>query len=140
MLWNTKSEVCVKTEGLVFHSTPRAIRLTNSLIYSKNENIPKIYREFSEFFSQDLSIIIFPRISVDYKIFRKLFENSSRVSRKITSHEFCQKHFPEFYHSPNFSGNFERILVHIRFQFCSAAESIGQDGTQPIRLQESRAG
>ena len=36
----------VKNEGLVFHGTARAIRLINSLFYGKNENIPKICRQF----------------------------------------------------------------------------------------------
>ena len=40
---------CVKNEGLVvFHDTARAIRLINSLLHSKNENIPIMNRQFSE--------------------------------------------------------------------------------------------
>ena len=38
---------CVKNEGLVFHGTARAIRLINSLLYEKNENIPNIHRQFA---------------------------------------------------------------------------------------------
>ena len=55
---NTKPEVLkyvqslqgprVKSEGLVFHGTARAIRLINSLLDGKNENIPNIHRQFSE--------------------------------------------------------------------------------------------
>ena len=75
--------------------------------------------------------------SVDFPIFRK--------SPKIIGHEFCEKHFPEFYNFPKFSENFETILVNVRFQFCLAVESIGQDGTilpndQPTNLRESKAG
>ena len=40
----------MKNEDLVFHGTARAIRLINSLLDGKNENIPKIYREFAENF------------------------------------------------------------------------------------------
>ena len=55
------------------------------------------------------------------------------------AHEFSKKHLPEFYDFPKFSENFETILVNMRFQFCLAAESIGQDGAilpdnQPIKL------
>ena len=52
---------------------------------------------------------------------------------------------PEFYNFPKFSENFETtILINVRFQFCLAAESVGQDGTilpddQPIKLLDSRA-
>ena len=66
--------------------------------------------------------------SVNFQIFRKLSENSPRIFRKIIAQEFYQKHFPEFYNFPKFSENFETILVDVRFQFCLAAESIGQDG------------
>ena len=37
-----------KNEGLVFHCTERAIRLINSLLHGKNENVPNIHREFAE--------------------------------------------------------------------------------------------
>ena len=55
------------------------------------------------------------------------------------------KHFPEFYNFLKFSENFEKMLVNVQWQFCLAAEFIGQDGAilpddQPIKLQESRAG
>ena len=36
-----------KNEDLVFHGTARAIRLIDTLLNGKNENIPNIYREFS---------------------------------------------------------------------------------------------
>ena len=39
---------CVKNEGLVFHGTTRAIRLINSLLFGKNENIPNIDRQFTD--------------------------------------------------------------------------------------------
>ena len=56
-----------------------------------------------------------------------------------------QKHFLEFHNFLKFSENFETILINVHFQFCLAAESIGQDGAilpndQPIKLQESRVG
>ena len=62
------------------------------------------------------------------KIFRTFLEN-----------------FPEFYNFAKFSENLEVILVNVHFQFCLAAESIGQDGAilpddQPIKLRERRAG
>ena len=34
---------CWKNEGLVFHGTARAIRLINSLLDGKRENIPNIH-------------------------------------------------------------------------------------------------
>ena len=72
-------------------------------------------------------------------------ENLPGIFRKIISEELYQKHLPEFYNFPKFSENFETILVEVRFQFCLAAEYIGQDGAmlpddQPIKLRESRAG
>ena len=74
----------------------------NTLLYRKNKNIPKTHQRFPEHFciSQNLSKTIFRRSSFDLK---------------IISYEICQKHFPEFYHSPNFTQNFETILVHMRF-------------------------
>ena len=83
---------CIKNEGLVFHGTARAIRLINSLLDGKNENIPNIHRQVADNFSKN------------------------------------QKHFPKFDNLPKFSKNFETILLNVRFQFCLAAESIGQDG------------
>ena len=72
-------------------------------------------------------------------------KDSQRPLRKIIAHEFYQKHFTEFYNFPTFSENSETILVNVRFQFCLAAESIGQDDAilpddQLIQLRESRAG
>ena len=57
-------------------------------------------------------------------------------------HESYLKHFLEFNNYPKFSENFEPILVNVRFQFCLAAESVGQDGAilhddQPIKLQKA---
>ena len=82
--------------------------------------------------------------SVDFQIFRKLSKKSPRIFRKIIAQELYQKHFPEFYNFSKFSDNFEKILVDVRFQFCSATESVRQDDAilsddQPIKLQESRA-
>ena len=47
---------------------------------------------------------------------------------EFITHEFYQKLFPEFYNFPKFSENLETTLVDVRFQFCLAPESIGQDG------------
>ena len=62
-LRNTKAEFlkygpslrgpCVKTEGLVFHGTVRAIWLINSLLYDQNKNIPNIHRQFADNFSKN---------------------------------------------------------------------------------------
>ena len=52
---------CVKSEGLVFHGTARAIRLINSLLSGKN----KIFQTFTENFPK-----IFQRLS-----FKKLVQN-----------------------------------------------------------------
>ena len=79
--------------------------------------------------------------SVDFQIFRKLSENvwfpKNNRSRVLS------EAFSEFYKFPKFSEKLESILVNVRFQFCLAAESIGQDGAilpddQPIKLRESR--
>ena len=123
-----------ENEGLVFHGTARAIRLINSLLDGKYENIPNIHRELSanfREFSRNESKISFPKFFADFRIFRKLSENSPRISRKIVAHEF--------YIFPKFSKNFNTILDNVRFQFCLAAESIEQDGPilpddQPIKL------
>ena len=84
-------------------------------------------------------------ISVDFQIFDKSSENSPRIFRKLFAHKFYQKYFPEFYNFSTFSGDFEAILINVRFQFCLAAESIGQDGAilpdnQPMKWRESRVG
>ena len=78
--------------------------------------------------------------SVDFQIFRKLTEDFPKNNRSRVLSET----FPEFYNFPKFSENFASILVNVRFQFCLAAESIGQDvailsDDQPIKLRESRA-
>ena len=44
---------CVKNEDLVFHGTARAIRLINSLLHGKNENVPNIHKEFADNFSKN---------------------------------------------------------------------------------------
>ena len=85
-----------------------------------------------------------PRFCVDFQS----SENCPKTKRefpKIIGHKFYQKHFPKFYNFPEFSQNFESNLVKVCFQFCLAAESIGQDGTilpdnQTIKLRESRGG
>ena len=61
-------------------------------------NFPKVVQKLSEYFAENYLSQVLP------------------------------KAFPEFYGSPNLSNNFETILVHIRFQFSSKAESIGQNG------------
>ena len=146
--WNTKPEVlkklgpCVKSEGLVFHGTARAIRLINSLLHGKNE----IFRTFTD---NSPKKIFFHKIrpksfSQGFLLIFKFSKNSSRIFPKIIGQEFYQKHFPELCNFLKFSENFETILVDVHFQFCLAAKSIGQDGSilpddQPIKLRESRA-
>ena len=114
------------------------------------ENLPTIFRKiiFREIspksFSQGFLLIsIFPKIV--RKLTKTNFRNCPKTYRELIVHEFYQKHFPEFYNFPKFSEKLKTILVNVRFQFCLAAESIGQDGAiqpddQPIKLQESRAG
>ena len=67
------------------------------------------------------------------------------MPEELITREFYQKRFPEIHNFAKFSENLETILVDVRFQFCLADESIGQDGAilpdhQPIQLRESRAG
>ena len=87
----------------------------------------------------------FSKFSVDFQIFWKLSENSLRIPPQIIARKSYQKHFREFYNFQKLFENYETILVNVRFQFCLAAESIGQDGAilpddQPIKLRESREG
>ena len=126
----------------------RAVWLMNSLLYCKSENnSPRICRKFSKkvFFTK-FAWYHFPRVSLPFsnfsKFVRKLTDNYSK--RKSETKVF-KNIFLCFYRSPDSSENFETILVNIRFQFCSTAESIGQDGAilpddQPVRLRESLAG
>ena len=94
-----------------------------------SEHSPTICRQFSEkIFFKKLNQNPFPKVFVDFQIFRKWSENSLRIFRKIIAQEFYQRHFPEFYNFRKFSENFETILVDVRFQFCLAAEFIWQDG------------
>ena len=86
---------CIKTEGLVFHGTAQAIRLMNSLLHGKNENILKIHQEFvdnfpTDLFTRNLFKIVFSRFSADFQIICQLSENSQR---NIISHKFCQSIF-----------------------------------------------
>ena len=104
----------------------------------------KIFRAFTDNLSTTFRKIIFHEISpksfsqdflVIFKFFPKLTENFPKRNR---SH-VLSKYFSEFYNFPKFSENFETILVNRRFEFCLAAESIGQDGAilpddQPIKL------
>ena len=104
-----------------------------------SEHSPTICQQFSKkhIFHEIRLIIISPRFSVVFtKIVRKFTANFSEKSQ-----EFYKKHFQEFYNFPKFSENFETILVDVRFQFCLAAEFIGQDGAilpddQPIKLRK----
>ena len=82
--------------------------------------------------------------SAVFLIFRKLSENSQRISREIITHKLYQEHFLEFYNVPKFSENLETILDNVRFQLCLAAASVREDGAilpddQPIKLPQSRA-
>ena len=147
---NPVNESLHGTINPVNESLQGTINPVNESLHGKSKNIPKIHRDFAWNFLKIFCHIICPksfcpRFSVDFRILRKLSVNSPKISRKIISHEFCQKYFPGFYHSPNFSENLETSLVHMRFQFCSAAEFIGQncpilsDG-QPVRMRERRTG
>ena len=133
----------------MFHGTAQAVRLINSLLYGKNENIPNIHRQFADNFRINIFHEISPKsfsqgfllISDFSTIVSKLAKN---FPEKI-AHEFYQKHFLESDNLPKFSEIFETILLNVRFQFCLAAESIGQDGAirpddQPFKLRESREG
>ena len=51
---------------------------------------------------------------LNFQIFRKLTENSPRISRKIITNE---KYFHEFYDFSKFSKNFETILPNVCFCF-----------------------
>ena len=115
----------------------------------------KMYRTFTENLPTIFPKIIFHEISPKL-FFTKLvqnhfpkvfcrFSNFPRIVGKIIVHEFYRKHFPEFHNFSKFSENFETILINVHFQFCSAVESIGQDGAilpddKPMKLRESRAG
>ena len=136
---------CVRNDGLVFHGTARAIRLINSLLDGKNENIPNIHRQFADNSQKNIFHEIRPKLFSQgflliFQVFRKLSKNSPRIFRKIIAQEFYQKDFSEFYNFPKFSENFETILVDVRFQFCSAAESIGQDGAMISQSNCKKAG
>ena len=74
----------MENEGLVFHGTARVIRLINSLLDGKNENI---HREFADNFPKKLFFTKlvqnhFPMFSVDFQIFLKLSESSPKIYRK----------------------------------------------------------
>ena len=112
----------------------------------------KIFRKFSEnlpaIFRKIILCEISPKsLSQGFLLIFKFSENCPKTYREfpeeLIAHEFYQKHLTEFY---NFPKSFETSLVNVRFQFCSAAESIGQDGAilpddQSTKLRESsRAG
>ena len=71
--------------------------------------------------------IIFHEINPESfsQCFLLIFQFSENLP-KIIAHEFCEKHFP-LYNFPKFSEDIETILVNVRFQFCLAVESTGQD-------------
>ena len=108
-----------------------------------SEHSPRIFRK-----------IIFREISPKsfsqgFPLIFKFSENCPKTYQELPEEliigEFYQKRFPEIYNFPKFFENLETILADVRFQFCLAAESIGQDGAilpddQPIKLRESRTG
>ena len=61
----------------------------------------------------------------------KFSENCPKTYRELPKElitcEFYQKRFPEIHNFAKSSENLETILVDMRFQFCLAVESIGQD-------------
>ena len=63
------------------------------------------------------------------------------LPEELITRKFYQKRFPKFCNFPKFSEKLETILLDLRFQFCIAVETIGQDGAilpvdQPIKLRE----
>ena len=154
LLWNTKPEIlkygsnlrgpCVKIEGLVFHGTAREIRLINSLLYSRNENIPKIHREFADNFWEKLFFTKLvqnhrSKVLCWFSSFPKIVRKLTEKFPKLIAHEFYQKHFSEFYNFPTIFENFETSSVNVRFQSSLAVNPSGRmPNDQPIRLQESR--
>ena len=98
------------------------------------KNLPKIFRK--NYFFPKIVQNNFPKVSENCP------KNYGELPEEVITREFYQKHFPKFYNFPKFC---KTILVDVRFQFCLAAESIGQDGAilpddQQIKLRESRAG
>ena len=80
-----------------------------------------IFREISpKSFSQGFPLI--------FKFSENCPKNYRELPEELITREFYQKRFPKFYDFPKFSENSGTILVDVRFQFCLAAESIGQDG------------
>ena len=57
-------------------------------------------------------------------------ENSSKIPRKIIAHEFFKSSFQSFITFRSFP----RILFNVRFQFCSAAESVL---SRPMMISQS---
>ena len=101
-----------KNEGLVFHGTARAVWLINSLLYVKNENIPKkLHREFSNNFLKYYFQEISPKtFSQGFLLIFKFSENCPKVPRIsviIIVHQFYQKYFPEF----TIFRSFPRMLI-----------------------------
>ena len=91
-----------------------------------SEHLPRICRQLSEkLFLAKLVKNRFPKV---FKFSENCPNTCQEFPKELIAHEFYQKHFHEFYNFPKFSVNLETILVNVRFQFCLAAESIGQDG------------
>ena len=60
----------------------------------------------------------------------RLSENHQNCHREIPKNNLSRalpKHFPNFYHSPNFYEKFSITMVNERLQFCSVAKFIEQD-------------
>ena len=125
----------VKTERLVFHGMAWAIRLINSLLHGKNENISKLTENLPTIFRK----IIFHEISTKsfsqsfswFSILRKFYENSTSISRKTISHKFCKSIFPS---SMTFRG-FPTILR----QFWSTCLMALSCPLTPIKIARKKA-
>ena len=106
------------------------------------ENLPTI---FQKIILHEISPKLFPQ---NFLLIFKFSKNCPKTHRefpeKISLTSFIKTSFPSLITYEVFR-NFETILVNVRFQFCLAAESMGQDDAilpdnQPIKLRQSRAG
>ena len=84
----------------MFHGTAQAVRLINSLLYRKNENIPNIHRQFADNFLKN----IFHEISL--KSFSQGFLLISDFSTIVPK---LAENFPEKNRSRVLSKAFSRV-------------------------------
>ena len=127
---------CRKPESLLFHGKARHEQFGKQILYGENENIP---RTAENYFRENLSKMIFPRVLFQISNFPTVVGKLTEISLKNNLSRISLIKVSIFFE------NFETMLVNLCFQFCSAAESKGQDGAilpddQPIRLSEDKAG